>query len=61
MFGQSLTGVNDPEVLLLKDLTYENGLPLKKKEIEMHWKFYEYKYLDILFLIHKILFTETTW
>lgn len=30
-----VTGVNDPEVLLLKDLTYENGLPLGKKEIEM--------------------------
>lgn len=25
----------NPEVLLLKDLTYENGLPLGKKEIEM--------------------------
>lgn len=25
----------DPELLLLKNLTYENGLPLGRKEIEM--------------------------
>ena len=30
-----VTGAADPEVLLLKNLTYENGLPLGKKEIEM--------------------------
>ena len=26
---------NIPEVLLLKDLTYDNGLPIGQKEIEM--------------------------
>uniref|UniRef100_A0A7S3M5Z5 Cilia- and flagella-associated protein 91 n=2 Tax=Spumella elongata TaxID=89044 RepID=A0A7S3M5Z5_9STRA len=30
-----VTGTEAPEVLLLKDLTYENGLPLGKKEVEM--------------------------
>jgi len=30
-----VTKGEEPEVLLLKDLTYENGLPLGKKEIEM--------------------------
>jgi hypothetical protein len=30
-----VTGATDPEVLLLKNLTYENGLPLGKKEIDM--------------------------
>ena len=25
----------DPEVLMLKDLTFENGLPLKSKDLEM--------------------------
>ena len=30
-----VSGGEDPEVLLLKDLTYDNGLPLGRKEIEM--------------------------